>query len=91
MIFLIDQDQALYTTIVRNSWKAFHLSKGKLANSKHPGAKHEVPIKTDIIFSIVDKEGVKTRAKRCEHIFEKFVSHSELRHPKLKLLPGDIL
>jgi len=62
----------------------------------------EVPINADIIFSIVDKEGVKTRAKRCEYTFEKnlpsdnrgfakFVSHSELRHPQLNLLPGDTL
>jgi len=62
----------------------------------------EVPINADIIFSIVDKEGVKTRAKRCEYTFEKnlpsdnrgfakFVSHSELRHPQLNLLPEDTL
>lgn len=62
----------------------------------------EVPINADIIFSIVDKEGVKTRAKRCEYTFEKnlpsdnrgfakFVSHSELRHPQLNLLPNDTL
>merc|ERR1719471_1727336 len=62
----------------------------------------EVPINADIIFSIVDKDGVKTRAKRCEYTFEKnlpsdnrgfakFVSHSELRHPQLNLLPNDTL
>jgi len=62
----------------------------------------EVPINADIIFSIVDKDGVKTRAKRCEYTFEKnlpsdnrgfakFVSHSELRHPQLNLLPSDTL
>jgi len=62
----------------------------------------EVPINADIIFSIVDKDGVKTRAKRCEYTFEKnlpsdnrgfakFVSHSELRHPQLNLLPADTL
>ena len=31
----------------------------------------QVPINADIIFSIVDKDGVKTRAKRCEYTFEK--------------------
>jgi len=62
----------------------------------------EVPINADIIFNIVDKDGVKTRAKRCEYTFEKnlssdnrgfakFVSHSELRHPQLNLLPNDTL
>ena len=62
----------------------------------------QVPINADIIFSIVDKDGVKTRAKRCEYTFEKnlpsdnrgfakFVSHSELRHPQLNLLPADTL
>jgi len=62
----------------------------------------EIPINADIIFSIVDKDGVKTRAKRCEYTFEKnlpsdnrgfakFVSHSELRHPQLNLLPTDTL
>lgn len=62
----------------------------------------EVPINADIIFSIVDKDGGKTRAKRCEYTFEKnlpsdnrgfakFVSHSELRHPQLNLLPSDTL
>jgi len=62
----------------------------------------EIPINADIIFSIVDKDGVKTRAKRCEYMFEKnlpsdnrgfakFVSHSELRHPQLNLLPSDTL
>lgn len=62
----------------------------------------EVPINADIIFSIIDKEGSKTRAKRCEYTFEKslpsdnrgfakFVSHTELRHPQLHLLPNDTL
>jgi len=62
----------------------------------------EVPINADIIFSIVDKDGTKTRAKRCEYTFEKnlpsdnrgfakFVSHSELRHPQLSLIPSDTL
>jgi len=62
----------------------------------------EVPINTDIIFSIIDKDGVKTRAKRCEYQFDKnlpsdnrgfakFVSHTELRHPSLNLLPNDTL
>jgi len=62
----------------------------------------EIPINADIIFSIVDKDGVKTRAKRCEYTFEKnlpsdnrgfakFVSHNELKHPQLNLLPNDTL
>lgn len=62
----------------------------------------EVPINADIIFSIIDKDGNKTRAKRCEYTFEKnlpsdnrgfakFVSHTELRHPQLHLLPNDTL
>lgn len=62
----------------------------------------EVPIDADIIFNIIDKDGNKTRAKRCEYIFDKnlqsdnrgfakFVSHSELRHPHLNLLPNDTL
>jgi len=62
----------------------------------------EVPINTDIIFSIIDKDGNKTRAKRCEYQFDKnlpsdnrgfakFVSHTELKHPSLNLLPNDQL
>lgn len=62
----------------------------------------EVPIDTDIIFSIIDKDGNKTRAKRCEYKFDKnlpsdnrgfakFVSHTELKHPSLNLLPNDQL
>jgi len=62
----------------------------------------EVPINADIIFNIIDKDGNKTRAKRCEYIFDKnlhsdnrgfakFVSHPELRHPNLNLLPNDTL
>lgn len=62
----------------------------------------EVPINTDIIFSIIDKDGAKTRAKRCEYQFDKnlpsdnrgfakFVSHTELKHPSLNLLPNDQL
>ena len=30
-----------------------------------------MPINADIIFSIIDKDGNKTRAKRCEYTFEK--------------------
>eukprot|EP00088_Acartia_fossae_P068928 TRINITY_DN8858_c0_g1_i1.p1 TRINITY_DN8858_c0_g1~~TRINITY_DN8858_c0_g1_i1.p1 ORF type:complete len:394 (+),score=91.00 TRINITY_DN8858_c0_g1_i1:45-1226(+) len=62
----------------------------------------EVPIDADIIFNIIDKDGNRTRAKRCEYTFDKdlqsdnrgfakFVSHSELRHPHLNLLPNDTL
>merc|ERR550519_537538 len=62
----------------------------------------EVPIVADIIFNLIDKDGNKTRAKRCEYTFEKnlasdnrgfakFVSHTELKHPTLNLLPNDTL
>jgi len=62
----------------------------------------EVPINADIIFNIIDKDGNKTRAKRCEYVFDKnlqsdnrgfakFVSHNELKHPQLNLLPNDTL
>ena len=61
-----------------------------------------MPINVDIIFSIVDKNGLKTRAKQCKYTLEKnlpsenrgsakFVSHSELPHPQLNLLPTDTL
>jgi len=62
----------------------------------------DIAINADIIFNIIDKDGNKTRAKRCEYVFDKnlpsdnrgfakFVSHSELKHPQLNLLPNDTL
>jgi hypothetical protein len=42
-----------------------------VAHVVHSSPVPQVPINADIIFSIVDKEGVKTRAKRCEYTFEK--------------------
>ena len=62
----------------------------------------DVPINTDTTFSIMDKTFTKTRSKHCDYQFDKdlsrdnrgftkFVSHIELKHPSLNLLPNDQL
>ena len=61
-----------------------------------------IPVEAEITFSIIGKDGIKMRSRRCKYTFEKnvprdnrgfcmLVSHDDLRHPHMNFLPNDTL